>query len=148
MASLGNYTNSQDVLQRTNLTLWRKAGEFRAGAPFMPWALAVARFEVLAFLRDHRRERLVFQPDVVELMCGAAAAGVSEIPDRRHALRDCLNDLSEKNRQLLNLRYVRNQPLAKISEMTERSIDGVKSLLLRIRKSLGKCIEKKLTAET
>ena len=37
-----------DVLQETNRVLWRKASTYDPTRPFLPWALAVARFEVLA----------------------------------------------------------------------------------------------------
>lgn len=145
LASLGNYANSQDVLQRTNVTLWKKVDEFRPGAPFLPWAFAIARFEILAFLRDHRRDRLTFMPDVAEMMCDASQSIAEEMCDREFALRGCIEQLSNENRSIVDRRYAQDQPIASIAKATERSIDGVKSLLLRIRKSLASCVERKLS---
>ncbi len=47
-ALLGGVEGAQDVLQETNLVLLEKAGEFDLSRPFLPWALTVARFQMLA----------------------------------------------------------------------------------------------------
>ncbi len=148
LASLGHEADSQDVLQRTNLVLWKKAGEFRTDAAFLPWALGVARYEVLAFLRDRQRDHLIFDPDVVELMADAAQQQATELPDRLRALRTCLRQVPKKNLQLLNLRYVHGQSIRQVAEATGRTDDSVKSLLLRIRKRLGQCIEQRLAEQS
>ena len=141
LASLGNYANTADVLQRTNLTLWKKAGEFRPDAEFLPWALAITRYEILAFLRDHRRDRHVFANDVAELMLDAAASEVSDPGDRHVALRRCLEKLPQPSRELLWQRYDADKSIKQIANDTKRSVDSVKCLFLRIRKALERCIE-------
>src|SRR3972149_5892536 len=105
LAALGNYANTADVLQRTNLTLWKKAREFRRGAGFLPWAFAIARFEILSFLRDHQRDRLVFSEDVATLLLDTAASELSNPGDRQIALRKCLDKLPQRSRDLLWHRY-------------------------------------------
>ena len=147
-ASLGDYTQSEDVLQKTNLALWKKVDQFEPGAEFMPWAMAVARFEILSHFRDYSRKRLVFSPDVAELMADTAATLVAEVPLRQIALRECLERQSENSREALRLRYVEQQSIDEISAATDRSADGVKSLLLRVRKSLRECIEKTLSQDS
>lgn len=147
LASLGDDADSHDVLQSTNLALWRKAAEFRPDAELLPWALGVARFEILAFLRDRSRDRLVFRAELVEAMADTASELVAKMPARRLALRECLKEVPEKNRILLRLRYAHNQSITQISAFSGRSMDGVKSLLLRIRKALARCIELRLAEE-
>jgi RNA polymerase sigma-70 factor (ECF subfamily) len=141
LASLGNYANTADVLQRTNLTLWNKAREFRAGAEFLPWAIAIARFEILSFLRDHQRDRLVFSEDVAKLMSDAAIEGVSHTDDRQLALRKCLERLPQRSRELLGQRYDKSKSIKQIALDSKRSADSIKSLFLRIRRTLERCIE-------
>lgn len=141
VAALGSSANVSDVLQRTNMVLWKKAREFRSGAEFLPWALAVARFEVLSFLRDHQRDRHVFAEDVTVLMLDAAADLAGEQGDRLAALRVCLEKLPGRSRSLLWQRYNEDKSIKQISMVTERSEDSVKSHLLRIRKKLELCIE-------
>jgi RNA polymerase sigma-70 factor (ECF subfamily) len=140
-AALGNHANSADVLQRTNLVLWKKASEFRAGEEFMPWALTVARYEVLSFLRDHQRDRHVFCEDVATMMLDAFAIEVSDPSDRETALRRCLDRLPTRGRNLLWQRYNQAKSIREIASKTERSENSVKCHFVRLRKSLEKCIE-------
>jgi RNA polymerase sigma-70 factor (ECF subfamily) len=141
LAALGNHANASDVLQRTNMVLWKKADEFRPGAEFLPWAFTIARYEVLSFLRDRQRDRHVFAEDVTTLMLDVATREVSEPGDRIAALRDCLEKLRGQSRSLLWQRYSEDKSIKQISTMTGRSEDSVKSHLLRVRKKLEQCIE-------
>ena len=141
LASLGNYANTADVLQRTNLTLWNKAREFRPGAEFLPWAFTIARYEILSFLRDHQRDRLVFSDEVAKLMLNVAAEEASDTDDRQLALRKCLEKLPHRSRELLRQRYDKSQSIKQIASDSKRSEDAIKSLFLRIRRTLERCIE-------
>src|SRR5262249_1789568 len=62
---LPDHGGGQDVLQETNLTLWRKANEFQPGTSFLAWACQVGYFHVLSHRRRVRRDRLVFDDDVL-----------------------------------------------------------------------------------
>ena len=147
LSSLGNYSDTMDVLQRTNIVLWKKAGLFRPGAPFLPWALKVAKFEILAFVRSRRHDRHVFRPEVVELMIDKAIERASDGTMKSDALRDCIKELPERSRDFLQIRYAQEQSVKQISEKTGRSIEAVKSLYHRIRVALGHCIDRKLAAQ-
>lgn len=87
LGSFGDYVHCEDVLQQTNLILWEKCGDFRQGSEFLPWALAIARFEILAFIHDSQRDRLVFHPDVAKLMTEAAFPKINQVSERQQALR-------------------------------------------------------------
>jgi RNA polymerase sigma-70 factor (ECF subfamily) len=147
LGSLGNYAYSEDVLQQTNLVLWKKCSEFRQGADFLPWAFAIARYEILAFIRDKQREQLVFCPDVSELMMESCRSMPQQVNERQEALRECIKRLPERQLEVLKLSYVANAPMLEISQLMGRSVDGVKSLLVRIRKTLRCCIENNLGSQ-
>ena len=148
MSSLGNYSDTLDVLQLTNIALWKKADKFRPGAAFLPWALKVAKFEILAFLRVRRRDRHTFSPELVELMVDVAAERSQELQVRSSALYECIKLLPERSREFLRVRYAQQQSIKEVAEKTGRSLDAVKSLYLRIRKSLELCIDRRVAAET
>jgi RNA polymerase sigma-70 factor (ECF subfamily) len=141
LAALGNHANASDVLQRTNMVLWKKASEFRPGAEFLPWAFTIARYEVLGFLRDRQRDRHVFAEDVTTLMLDSATRQASEPGDRLSALRNCLEKLRGPSRNLLWQKYSEDKSIKQISLVTGRSEDSIKSHLLRVRKKLEQCIE-------
>lgn len=141
MAALGNHADADDVLQRTNLVLWKKAHEFRPGAEFIPWALAIARYEVLSFLRSRRRDQNVFSVDVAALMLDAAADEFADAPARQAALVQCLEKLPSRSRNLLWQRYNQEKSIRQIASETGRTDDSVKCQFLRLRKALERCIE-------
>lgn len=148
MSSLGNYSDTQDVLQLTNIALWKKASTFRSGAPFLPWALKVAKYEILAFIRKRRRDRHTFSPELVELMVDVAVQRGPELPKRSSALYECIKKLPERSREFLQIRYAQQQSIKQIAEKTGRSVDAVKSVYLRIRRALQRCIDRRVAAET
>ena len=91
---------AQDILQETNLVLWRKAAEYDPALPFMPWACRIALFQVKAHRRDQARDLHVFDDDVLDQLA-------AEPPDAHvgrpleQGLRDCLERLPSKQRELI-----------------------------------------------
>lgn len=143
-ANVADRNAAAEVLQETNLKLWRKSGDWNPDTEFLPWAFAVARFTVLSHFRDRTRDRLVFDPDVVEALAADAEASACELPDRREALGHCLAKLTREQRGLLHSHYVDGRPLREIARETRRSDSAVKMTLLRLRQALGECIQRQL----
>jgi RNA polymerase sigma-70 factor, ECF subfamily len=144
---LGDHSRAADVVQETNLVLWRKIDEFQPDRPFLPWAFAIARFQVMACLRDRKRDRLLLDAELVEVMSDEVERKAEQLDAIRAALRHCLQALSTSNRDLVDRRYYRGMSLATVSAATDRSIGSIKVALLRIRQQLAECVQKRLTAE-
>ena len=89
-ALLGGVEGVQDVLQETNVVLLEKAGEYDPARPFVPWALAFARFQTLAWRKRQTRDRLVLDaiPYVAGLRAKGAPIDVAEIVDGGHAVNE------------------------------------------------------------
>ncbi len=144
LSGLGNYVDADDVLQKTNLVLWKKSDNYQPGTNFIAWAISVARFEILHFLRENKRDRLVFNPEITNSLLDAIENQPALLIDRKEALADCMQRLPEKHRSLLAKRYGSNMKIRDIAAETEKSEDAMKSLFLRIRKQLESCIRSKL----
>src|SRR6516164_8516196 len=84
---LPDHVAAQDVLQETNLTLWRKADDFQPGTSFLAWGCQAAYFHVLSYRRRMRRDRLVFDDDVLGYLAERQADRMAEVGDRLVALR-------------------------------------------------------------
>ena len=56
---LGGVNDAHDVLQEANMKLCRKCSEYDPNQPFLRWAYAFARFEVMACRKRNQRSRLV-----------------------------------------------------------------------------------------
>src|SRR5438105_2080291 len=44
---LGSTREAPDVLQETNVLLWQRAADYDADREFLPWAYALARYQVM-----------------------------------------------------------------------------------------------------
>jgi RNA polymerase sigma-70 factor, ECF subfamily len=141
---LPNHDAAADVLQETNLVLWRKADEFVEGTEFGAWACRIAHFQVLAWFRDAKRDRLVFDQQLLDALGAEAETLIVEMDDRRRALRLCMVQLSEHERQLLRRRYEMGWSIKEIARELGVSPGAVATNLYRIRNELLLCIEKNL----
>jgi RNA polymerase sigma-70 factor (ECF subfamily) len=143
-ANVADRNAAAEVLQETNLKLWRKAADWNPDTEFLPWAFAVARFTILSHFRDRSRDRLVFDPDVVEALAVDAEISACELPERREALGHCLGKLTREQRGLLHSHYVDGRPLREIARESRRSDSAIKMTMLRLRQALGDCIQRQL----
>ncbi len=144
LASLGNLTDASDVLQKTNLALWKNASKFRADCEFMPWAVTIAKYEILSYCRDKNRDRHVYPADIAELMLETANKVMVDPVGRQEALHRCLEKLPRKHDEILQMRYFDERSISQIAKALHRTDDSVKSVLIRIRKKLRDCIENRM----
>ncbi|MGL4512376.1 MAG: sigma-70 family RNA polymerase sigma factor [Lacipirellulaceae bacterium] len=143
---LGDPHEAQNVVQEANLVLWRKADDFALGTNFTAWSRKVAYWQVQAFVRDRQRDRLVFDEQLAEQLA-SIDSDESVGAETRLALRHCVSGLRGPQRRMLALRYDRGMPIKQLAERLERSPSSVKVGLLRIRRLLLRCIERKLATD-
>lgn len=144
---LGDHSRTADVVQETNLVLWRKFGEFDSEKPFLPWAFAIARFQVMAHLRDHKRDRLLLDAELAETLSGEAERQAGQIDSVRDALRPCMQLLTHSNRELIEQRYIKAMSVADVAAAVDRTVGAIKVALLRVRRQLSDCVQKRMAAE-
>ena len=134
----------EDVLQETNLLLWRKAGDFVPGTDFWAWASQVARFQVLTHLKQRRRDRHVFDVELLNDLAVLAEQRLRTAEEREEALALCVEHLPGPQRQLLDLRYGLGQSIEAVARSIQRPAGSIRQTLYRIREVLLKCIERRL----
>ena len=143
-ANLAKREDAREVLQATCVKLWQKSADWDPDTEFLPWAFTVARFTLLSHYRDQKRDRLVFDEDVIQAMAGETEQAASAFDERREALAKCLVKLDQWPRSLLHDYYTVSQSLREIAKATGRSLSSVKMTLLRIRQKLSACIEREM----
>jgi RNA polymerase sigma-70 factor (ECF subfamily) len=143
-ALLGDVHAASNVLQETNIVLWTKAAEFRPGSSFMAWAREIAYLKALSYVRDRKRDRLVVDYRLVE----QAFTQVDEIDqdERRLALRHCVANLGERQRQLIQARYGDGLSIAGMARQQHKSEGAISMALGRIRQALVTCVKRRLAA--
>ncbi|WP_442483257.1 sigma-70 family RNA polymerase sigma factor [Aeoliella sp. SH292] len=141
-----NTSDAQDVLQQTAVTAWQKFSVFDVSTDFLPWAVTIARYEALNFMKYRRRSRLCFDQELMEQL----GEDVCEVPsdaaeDRLAALGECLKKLPAMDSKLIECRYTHGLSSLQIADILDRSQPSVCNSLRRIRENLMRCISKNLT---
>ena len=146
LALVMNRDDAEDLFQTSALVMWQKFDEFDESTSFLSWGCRIAYYEACNFLRKKRPQN---SPNFLALM--DAFASETEVDDddeeRRSALVDCVHSLKPKDRSLLDMVYADNLAVADVAAQLNRPPGGVSNTLLRIRRFLLECVERKLRRE-
>ncbi|MBI1370591.1 MAG: sigma-70 family RNA polymerase sigma factor [Planctomycetes bacterium] len=146
-AMVGSLAIAEDLVQQTNLVIWREAKQFVPGTDFSAWACRILYYEVLAWRKRRSRERLVFDDAIVANIAEQAERISVTAPDRHRALIDCLSKLTDSQRDLLNARYQSDTSLNDYAARIGRPVDSLYQTLRRVRLQLGQCVDRFLNRE-
>ena len=127
--------------------LWEKFDSFRDAADFRAWAFGVARFAVLAWLRDRGRDRLVLDEEVITKIAGETAEDEPRLARQREALEHCMQKVPQDQRELLMQAYQPDCRIQEVAQDSGRTVTGFYQWLHRMRKSLLDCIRRAMTQE-
>jgi len=139
--------DADEILQETNLVLWRKFDEFRPGSDFRAWAFQVAYNKVKAFYERRGRDRLRFGEAVIDHLAAIAAAAPDKLSAEMEALDACKRRLSEQDRDLIERRYQPGASAASVAAEVGRSVAVVYKAVVRIRRALHECVERSIREE-
>ncbi|MES2924904.1 MAG: sigma-70 family RNA polymerase sigma factor [Verrucomicrobiota bacterium] len=145
LSLLPNQAKADDVLQETNLVLWRKAAEYDPAMPFMPWACRIAWFQVKAARRDAARDRHIFDPELLDLLAAEDDSALETTTALDHALHDCLGQLPADKRDLILHRYQADSSVNEMAASRNLTPGALSVQLHRIRQMLENCVAGKLS---
>ena len=148
MTLIPDRSRARDLLQETNITLWKTAATFEEGTNFNAWACKIAYFHVLSFRRKMAREKLVFDDDILDYLAERNDDRLIQdfTKDRNAALKACMQKLSDKQRKLVEERYKPGASVQRIAADQGRTVGAISQTLYRIRHNLMQCIEKTLAS--
>ena len=141
-------SDADDILQDIAVVLWEKFPAFESGSDFRAWAFKVARYEILAWIRDRSRDRLVLDEDVALTLADESAEEDRFLQDQREALASCMQKIPEKNRHLILHAYSRETSTEALAGQSGRSVPGFYQWLHRMRQLLLECIQKASNQKT
>ena len=137
--------DARDVLQETNVVLWKKAAEYDPSLPFEPWAFRFAHWQALAWRKRQTRDRLVFDDAAFEQIAAEfPVTGTAE--QELQALEECLAKLPEKQRALVDRRYSSGESVNAIAGADSKPPNVIAASLYRARRVLAECIATTLLA--
>jgi len=144
---LPNRQQADDILQETNMVLWRKGEEFQEGTSFIAWACQIAYFNVLSHRRRMSRDRHMFGDDLFDYLAERQCERIDAVEDREQALKRCLAKLPAKQRELIEARYQPGASVRRMAGERETSEGALSQSLYRIRATLLDCIKRNMPSE-
>ena len=93
-----------DVIQETNMVLWKKRETFELGTNFKAWVLKTARYQAMSYCWILKKRRWVtLDDDVAELVADEIEANLDRemVEKRIKALRSCIEKVRPEDRELL-----------------------------------------------
>lgn len=147
LALVPQWSEAEDLLQETTMTLWSKFDTFESGTDFAAWALCIARYRVMNHRRKKRHQRVQFSDEVLEAIDERVRSTAMELDALRDALGSCLRKLPDRDRELIGLRYEGDATPKSVAKHLGRSVDAVYKALNRIHVQLLYCMRRTLAME-
>lgn len=136
--------DASDILQDTNLVLWRRWEEYQEGTNFLAWAYRIARYKVLAHHRDRLRDRHIFDNTLFNQLADQVEHRFLDPETTAAFLEDCVEELPLAQRELIRERYGPGGSVQAIAQRLGRSVASISVTLSRIRHALLACVRRKL----
>jgi RNA polymerase sigma-70 factor, ECF subfamily len=134
--------DAEEVLQETNLFIWRRSDEFELGTNFAAWACKIAYYQVLTYRKRQARGRLRFSDALVEQLASGISERVDWVNEEAEAFESCMAKLSDQDRELIDLRYEPDATVENMALRLGRSTKTIYNALGRIRTWLMECTQR------
>jgi RNA polymerase sigma-70 factor, ECF subfamily len=134
---------ADDLTQETFLALYRISFEDRGSVSTAAFLRRKARYLYLDRVRRRVRRREVRLVDAADTVWAEIAAGDDGVAYRA-ALEECLDTLASRSRQAIDLRYEQKRSRDEMAKTLGLGVNGVKTLLQRVRATLRECVEKRI----
>jgi RNA polymerase sigma-70 factor (ECF subfamily) len=134
---------SEDLTQETFLKLYRSRESYETSAKFSTFLWTIAKHTTFDHLAK-KRERLQSSDEPTEAKDESPIADEILIRDLEESkVRDCLDRLSPRSKQIVNLRIFGEESYSEISKITSEPESTVKTILHRSKASLMDCFRRR-----
>lgn len=145
VSSVRDRQHAEDIVQEVGAAVSANFTDIPEGVSFNTWALAIARNQIHKRYRADQRDKHLFQGEALEALAGAYDRLSDRSDDMRSALDQCVEQLPDRSRRIIELRYKQNKRVDAISGMLGSSANAVSGVLFRVRQALRDCIEKRIS---
>jgi RNA polymerase sigma-70 factor (ECF subfamily) len=148
-ARCGDHALAQDLASDTYLRALRAVGRFEGTSrDFLSWLLRIARNRFFDHVKSGRMkwETIVEEMPVTPSNLDPAAEAVATI--EAETLRRALEELTEEQQEVLQLRFLQDLSIAEVASIVGRTEGAVKAMQFRALRSLAKVLERTQEAGT
>ncbi|HML75389.1 MAG TPA: sigma-70 family RNA polymerase sigma factor [Anaerohalosphaeraceae bacterium] len=143
-----NFSNADDLLQKTCKTLWEKFEEYQPGTDFLAWAIVVANFKIREFWRTQKRNSGIKFNDKLLAEIEQDAQARSEDSNKYISyLNDCIQKLNETDFKIIKMKYFQNLKAQEIAVRFGISVFTIYKYLSRIHDVLYGCVTRSMLLE-
>ncbi len=136
-----------DIAQEAFLVAFRELERFDSDEDFGKWLRGIARNIVRNEMRKNARQSRIMNHSLTEHLISEAesASKVTSFEDKEFAaLRDCLESLPKKSRQMISMRYVDEWNASVLADQFGMTATAVRLALMRVRAKLKVCMDQRL----
>ena len=144
-----NKSWAEDVLQEAFINIWRIAGDYKASlSPPMAWMCLIVRSRGLDFLRRRRSDRADAVQELDDVLSDTLEGDSANPMDtalageQAWALHQCLNQLDNKQREVVSLAYLRDLSHGELAEQLKLPLGTVKTWIRRGLNQLRGCMSR------
>jgi RNA polymerase sigma-70 factor, ECF subfamily len=142
MTLTGDPDAANDILQETNVVLWKQSQQFELGTNFKAWAFRIAHFQFMAYRQRRLREKVLYSDDLLATLAAEYKELDEQYDQRADALEQCLALIAPRSRDAIRMRYADGLPLTALAQKLNRTSNAVSQLLFRARCWLLECVKR------
>lgn len=138
---------AEDVLQEAFMSIWHSAPDYHATlSPPMAWMGLIVRSRALDLLRRRAAERMHLRdeidPELADTLDGEGPTpqDTAQASEQAWALNQCLSRLERKQRELVNLAYLRELSHSELASQLQLPLGTVKTWIRRGLEQLRLCM--------
>lgn len=140
-----------DLAQEALVIAYQRMADFDQNRDFGAWVRGIARNLVINERRKDARRKRILSDNLTEVLLASSSLPESEPEEKGdraqakvEALRECLQLVPEKSRDLVQARYEAELSAPDIASQLNMTAAAVRKSLERVRKALRKCMQERL----
>lgn len=142
-----DFHDAEDIFQESAAIAWEKFDTYELGTNFAAWMVAIARNRILYYWEKRKRSVVHYSSDTLEsIESHVLRKSTKDTLERLHIMKDCVEKLSPRDRELIQMRYASQTTVKKLAEQLERSVYGLYSSLSRVHVLLVECVRRHTAA--
>ncbi|PJZ40378.1 RNA polymerase subunit sigma-70 [Leptospira kmetyi] len=135
---INNAEDREDLVQEILIALHKARDSYRADRHPAPWVFAIARYKTIDYLRKKKTGDRTFTTDNLEFFASPEPIEEEEPEKAREILKEWLNVLDERQKQILTHLKLDGMSVREVSERTGLSESNIKVITHRAVQKIRK----------
>lgn len=135
---------AEDIFQNVALKAMTRDVSFDTAGAVLSWAFITARREAIDWKRRNRLASPEIGSEILDLLESEWVKESTAANPAADALRECVETLPDRSREILRLRYFEGLPCQQVADRIETGLDAIYKRLSRLHQALKDCVERRV----